>query len=188
MAFSMRSIFVPNLWVWSSPVFFMMTSRSSISEEGSLRELTNLSRISLRDNETSTASRRRGRMKTQTLSRGPRALIIMTREVHRYGLPRRRTTRPLCKPLRALLYFFDTKRPRMKGNMTQATPEVVSQRYINGSIHEYVGQPGEGATRQATRNLGGVPRDGVAGPLARHSERARGAFSVNVHVQFCRIM
>ena len=89
-------------------------------------------------------------MKTKTLSRGPRALIIMTREVHRYGLPRRLATRPLREPLRALLYVFDTKRPRMKGNMTQATPEVVSQRYINGSIHEHVGQAGEGATRQAT--------------------------------------
>ena len=58
----------------------------------------------------------------------------------------------------------------MKGNMTQATPEVVSQRYINGSIHEHVGQAGEGAAGQATRNLGGVPRDGVARPLARHSK------------------
>ena len=121
-------------------------------------------------------------MKMQTLSRGPRALIIMTREVHRYGLPRRLATRPLCKLLRALLDIFYTKRPRMKGNMTQATPEVVSQRYINGSIHEYVGQAGEGAAGQATRNLGGVPRDGVARPLARHSERAGGALSINEHM------
>ena len=70
----------------------------------------------------------------------------------------------------------------MKGNMTQATPEVVSQRYINGSVHEYVGQAGEGATRQATGNLGGVPRDGVARPFARDSERAGGALSINVHM------
>ena len=89
-------------------------------------------------------------MKTKTLSRGPRALIIMARKVHRYGLSRRLATRPLCKLLRALLDIIDTKRPRMKGNMTQTTPEVVSQRYINGSIHEHVGQAGEGATRQAT--------------------------------------
>ena len=106
MAFRIKSIFVPNLWVWSSPVFLMTTSRNSISSDESLSEWTNLSRISLRDNETSTASRRRGLMKMQTLSRGPRALIIMTREVHRYGLPRRLATRPLCKPLRALLDIF----------------------------------------------------------------------------------
>ena len=87
-------------------------------------------------------------MKMQTLSRGPRALVVVAREVHRYGLPRRLATRPLCEPLRALLDIFYAKRPRMKGNMTQTTPEVVSQRYINGSIHEYVGQAGEGAAGQ----------------------------------------
>ena len=84
----------------------------------------------------------------RTLSRGPRALIIMTREVHRYGLPRRLATRPLCKLLRALLDFLHTKCSRMECNEPQATPEVVSQRYINGSIHEYGGQAGEGAAGQ----------------------------------------
>ena len=76
----------------------------------------------------------------------------------------------------------------MKFDMSQTTPEVVSQRYINGSIHEYVGQPGEGAAGQATGNLGGVSGDGVARPLARHSERARSALPVNVHVELRRIM
>ena len=76
----------------------------------------------------------------------------------------------------------------MERNEPQTTPEVVSQRYINGSIHEYVGQAGEGATRQPTGNLGGVPRDGVAGPLARHSERAGSAFPINVDVELRRIM
>ena len=55
---------------------------------------------------TSTASRRRGLMKTKTLSRGPRALVVVAAEVHRYGLSRRLATRPLCKLLRALLDIF----------------------------------------------------------------------------------
>ena len=87
-------------------------------------------------------------MKMQTLSRGPRALIIMAREVQRDRFSRLCRTWLFCKPLRALLDIFDTKRPRMECNEPQTAPEVVSQRYINGSIHEYVGQPGEGATGQ----------------------------------------
>ena len=166
---------MPKRCVWSSPVFFMMTSRSSISEGGSWSEWTNLSRISLRANGWLSYGRVDGVEATtciaprrladghvdgveaawshedaidRTLSRGPRALVVVARKVHRYGLSRRLATRPLCKLFSALLDIFYTKRPRMKGNMTQATPEVVSQRYINGSIHEYVGQPGEGAAGQ----------------------------------------
>ena len=84
----------------------------------------------------------------RTLGRGPRALVVVRTKVHRYGLPRRLATRPLCKLLRALLDIFYTQSSLMECNKPQTTPEVVSQSYINGSIHEYVGQAGEGATRQ----------------------------------------